>query len=73
LSQFLRLDIAWIDPPLLPIRASELAKEFQCPNTGDAFYLAQAEFLGCPLWTADERLYNAVRSRFGLVHWLGEA
>lgn len=26
----------------------------------DSFYLAVAESLGCELWTADQRLYNAV-------------
>ncbi len=26
----------------------------------DSFYLALAESLGCELWTADQRLHNAV-------------
>jgi len=73
LNQFINLDIDWDEPTGLPVRASELARVFQRPNTYDAFYLAQAEILGCPLWTADERLYNAVRGRFSLIHWLGQS
>jgi predicted nucleic acid-binding protein len=27
--------------------------------------------LGCELWTADERLYNAVKDELPWVKWLG--
>lgn len=73
LDQFLRLDIEWRDPPSMPKRASELAREFKRPNTYDAFSLALAEILGIRLWTGDEKLFNAVRSRFENIHWLGGA
>jgi predicted nucleic acid-binding protein len=72
LNQLLKLDIERSEPAHLPVRASELAKEFQRPNTYDAFYLAFAENRRCPFWTGDERLFNAVNGRFGLIHWLGE-
>jgi len=73
LQQFLDLDINWTDLPILCIRAAELAHLFQRPNTYDAFYLALAEHLDCPLWTADERFYNAVRSKYRFIHFLGKS
>ncbi|HUF54178.1 MAG TPA: type II toxin-antitoxin system VapC family toxin [Dehalococcoidia bacterium] len=51
----------------LHARALRLAAEFNRPNTYDAHYLALAEELDCELWTADKRLYNAVRDRFPLI------
>ena len=30
-----------------------------------------AEMLACPFWTADERLYNAVKEQLSWVRWLG--
>jgi predicted nucleic acid-binding protein len=71
LDQFLKLEFDWDEPASLLKRAGELAKEFQRPNTYDACYLAMAESLGCPLWTGDERLYNAVRGGFELIRWVG--
>jgi predicted nucleic acid-binding protein len=73
LEQLLKLDIEWLDPAGLPKRASELAREFSRPNTYDAFYLALAEMLDIGLWTGDARLFNALRSRFENIHWLGGA
>jgi predicted nucleic acid-binding protein len=70
LAQFLKLDIEWIDLPGMPVRAMELAEQFQRPNTDDAQYLALAESLNCPLWTADERLCNVVQRDFPLIRLL---
>jgi predicted nucleic acid-binding protein len=72
IEQFTRLDIHFLDPPGLPRRAAELAKLFERPNTYDAHYLALAEHLNCPFWSADERLYNAVCQRFANLYWLGQ-
>lgn len=37
----------------------------------DSFYLALAEVLDCPLWTADKRLYHALgESRPDWIHWI---
>jgi predicted nucleic acid-binding protein len=71
LEQFLALDIITSDPPGLPLRATELARQFNRPNTYDAHYMALAEQLSCPFWTADERLYNAVYPVFPGIFWLG--
>lgn len=64
--------IAYLAPPALHRRAWELAKRFVRPNAYDAHYLALAEILDCPFWTADERLYNAVKEQLPWVRWLGE-
>jgi predicted nucleic acid-binding protein len=34
-------------------------------------YAATAEKLGCELWTADQRLVNAVSASLNWVKWLG--
>ncbi len=71
LVHFLTLDIELTDPPSLPLRAVELAERFQRPNTYDAHYLALAESLGCPFWTGDERLVNAIGASLDNIYWLG--
>lgn len=53
-------------------RALELAHQFGRPACYDAHYLALAEREGCECWTADERLWNAVRDRLSWVRWVGE-
>ena len=67
----LDIGVTLLDPPGLSERAFELAAHFRRPATYDAHYLALAERLSCPFWTADERLYNAVYADFPLIHWLG--
>ena len=52
-------------------RAWELATEFNRPTAYDAHYLALAEMVGCPFWTADRRLFNAVSQKLDWVHFLG--
>lgn len=39
----------------------------------DSYYLALAQSLDCPLWTADSRLFNALKEeRFQWLHWIEE-
>lgn len=57
----------------LHCRALSLAAELGLPTTYDAHYLALAESQGCDFWTADERLYRAVRERLPWVRILGES
>lgn len=52
-------------------RAYELATEYNRPTAYDAQYLAVAEQLSCAFWTADERMFNAVKDRFPAIRWLG--
>ena len=52
-------------------RAWRLASELNRPTAYDTHYLVLAENNGCAFWTADRRLFNAVRHRLTWVHWLG--
>jgi predicted nucleic acid-binding protein len=49
-----------ISPEGLHRRAWQLAAENRQPNLYDSYYVALAELLDCPLWTADERLRRAM-------------
>jgi predicted nucleic acid-binding protein len=68
LGQVTMLDVE----PAMPKRALEFADTLGRPTTYDAHYLALAEHLGCELWTADERLWNASRATLPWVRWVGE-
>lgn len=72
LQEALTLDIHYLDPPGLSEQAFELAARFQRPAAYDAHYLTLADHLDCPFWTADKRLYNAVRADFPYIRWLGD-
>ncbi len=52
-------------------RGFDLATQFNRPTAYDAQYLAVAEQLGCEFWTADERLFNIVRTTLPWVKWVG--
>ncbi len=58
----------------LCLRALELAGKLGQSKAYDSFYLALAEKLAEPFWTADERLANRCRKDLNLpwVHWIGE-
>jgi len=53
-------------------RGLELAQTFGRSASYDAHYLALAEHLGCELWTADEKFWNATKGTFKWVRWVGE-
>jgi len=56
------------------LRALELAGRLGQSKAYDAFYMALAESLASPFWTADEKLANRCRKDLNLpwVHWVGE-
>ncbi len=56
----------------LNLRAMALAKHFGLPASYDTHYLALAERDNCPLWTADTRMWRAVKDQFDWVHRLGD-
>lgn len=60
------LDIA------LSMRAMEFAHQHKLPATYDPHYLALAERENCEYWTADKRLWNAVKGKLHWVRWLGD-
>jgi predicted nucleic acid-binding protein len=52
-------------------RGYELATLLNRATAYDSQYLAVAERLNCQFWTADERLFNAVKDHFPSIRWLG--
>ena len=51
-------------------RAIELTHQFSLLATYDAYFLVLAEHEDCELWTADMRLWNAVKGKLSWVHLL---
>lgn len=52
--------------------AMELAHRFKLPATYDAHYLALAQRENCQYWTADTRLWNAVKGKLSWVRWFSD-
>ena len=72
LQEFVALEIEMLTLPELHFSATDLAHQFNRPNTYDAHYLALSNHLASALWTADERLYNTVKDKFTFIRWVGE-
>ena len=60
------------DRSAFPTGELRLGPEIPAECLHDSWYLAVAETTGCPFWTADAKLYNAVQERMPFVRWLGE-
>lgn len=56
----------------LSLRAIELAHRYSLPATYDSPYLALAEREDCELWTADTRMWRAVKDQIDWVRWMGD-
>jgi predicted nucleic acid-binding protein len=65
LRQILAYPVTFFDDNALLENAYDLAKQFNRPRAYDSQYLALAQRFGSEFWTADEGLYNSVRSSFG--------
>lgn len=65
-------EIALRHPEGLERTAWGLARRFNRPTAYDTSYVALAQLVGCELWTADERLKNALRGELAYVKWVGE-
>lgn len=52
-------------------RAFDLATQYNRPTAYDSQYLAVAERYNCEFWTADEKLYNAIRQQNPYIRWIG--
>ncbi len=71
LDRLLTLPITFPTPEGLVDRAWQLAAHYRQPQAYDSFYLALADLLGVPFWTADRRLYDALNGELGWVRLLG--
>ena len=72
-QRFLRMPVRLSHrKPLFPL-AWELAKRFNRSCAYDTVYLALAQLDRCDFWTADEKLYHAVKDHLPWVHWIGHA
>lgn len=54
-----------------PQESYELARRYR-RSVYDSWYLSLAEQTGCEFWTADSKLYNAVKDSAAFVRWLGD-
>lgn len=71
INSFFLLPIELHADRALAQRAYDIAAAYNLAQAYDAQYLALAERLECPFWTADRKLYNAVTSKVHSVHWIG--
>ena len=74
ISAAFQLEVNRMDEtPALCQSASRWATRLERTAVYDGFYLATAEALNAPLWTADKRLANHAR-QLGIkwVHWMGD-
>jgi predicted nucleic acid-binding protein len=54
-------------------RAFEWTLRLKRASAYDSFYLALAHELECNFWTADKRLFNALKeARLDWLHWIEE-
>ena len=54
-----------------PHQSYEFARRYR-RSVYDSWYLSLAETTGCASWTADAKLYNAVKDGLAFVRWLGD-
>ena len=72
LGLLLTMPVSLRAPTGLVERAWDLARDLGRPSAYDCFYLGVAELLGIDCWTADRRLYNAVRKKTPWLRHLSE-
>jgi predicted nucleic acid-binding protein len=72
LTLLFAMPISFPVPAGLPEKTWELAARFRRPTAYDSFYLALAELLDVPFWTADASLHRAVHRNLPRVHLLEE-
>ena len=56
----------------LSMRAIDLAGQYDLSATYDSHYLALAEREGCEFWTADTKMWRAIRGKLPWVRWLDD-
>jgi|SRR5918996_3320664 predicted nucleic acid-binding protein len=71
LTRFLRFRVQLAQDSQIHMEALRLAHRFDRPAAYDMHYVALAQIAECDLWTADERLVNALGGRLDFVKALG--
>ena len=59
------------EPLPSPQDSYELSRQYQ-RSIYDSWYLRLAEKTGNEFWTADQKLYNAIKEKFPFIRWLGD-
>lgn len=72
LEQFLTFPVELSILPSIHRRALELAAIHTLPAVYDAHYLALADLLSIPFWTADHTLVNSLQQALPFVRWIGD-
>jgi predicted nucleic acid-binding protein len=72
LTEFLSFPVILATLPSPHTDAMRVANGYDLPATYDAYYLALAEAIRAPLWTADQRLLNALAGRLPFVRSLAD-
>lgn len=72
-QDFLKIDVDLSQRTDIFPLAWKFAKQFNRPRAYDTVYLALSRLRDCEFWTADKRLYNAVRGELEWVKWIGDA
>ncbi|HXH10989.1 MAG TPA: type II toxin-antitoxin system VapC family toxin [Alphaproteobacteria bacterium] len=57
------------EPLPSPQASYNLARKYQ-RSVYDSWYLDVAERAGCEFWTADQKLYNAMKDKVSFIRWL---
>ena len=66
------LELDFSQDPAISIRAIELANQYGLSATYDPHYLALAEREGCEFWTADLKMWNAIKGKIDWVRYIGD-
>lgn len=70
-QEILEISIPLIDYTDFLLSAWKFAREHN-RSVYDSVYVVTAQHLDCELYTADKRLYNALKDKFSYVRWIGE-
>ena len=69
---FLSLTIRQIRSQRLYRQAWRLARRHRIPSIYDSLYVALAELLDTPVWTADRRLQRTMGPDYPWIRWIGD-
>lgn len=71
-AAFLSLTVRKIHSQQLYRQAWTLAQRHAISSIYDSLYVALAELLGTPVWTADRRLQRTMGPGYPLIRWIGD-